>query len=162
VFLSLGAGPLDARLSRLFVRRALGLPRYVSLRDPRSAEIVAALGHARPRPVFPDLAYGLPIRRARASSPRHGRVRVVGVHPIAAFDPRVWPVKDRSKYLAYLGKLAEFTCWLLDGGVEVRLFSSQAKMDRTAIADLENLLGAHAARGRGRLARARIENVADL
>jgi polysaccharide pyruvyl transferase WcaK-like protein len=160
VALSVGAGPLDSKLSRLLVRNALKLARYLSLRDPRSADLIAAIGYAGPRPVFPDLAYGLDVRRPGTERP--GPAKVVGVNPMAVFDPRVWPVKDRAKYLGYLGKLAEFTAWLLDRGLEVRLFSSQVRMDRPAIDDLKAILAQRGLTTGPSLGEAQIEKVADL
>ncbi len=81
IFLNNGAGPLDARLSRWFVIRALAMADYVSTRDRSSAEFLRKVGFKGKISVVADSAWdlrlpdGLRMREARVQERtrnRHG------------------------------------------------------------------------------------------
>ncbi|MDQ3248389.1 MAG: polysaccharide pyruvyl transferase family protein [Chloroflexota bacterium] len=142
LFVSIGAGPITAQLSRLFCRRALTLADYRSYRDGDSKAYMAQLGFQGDDPVYPDLAYSLqvedesPVQRRRLAHP------VVGVGPIAYFDPRVWPQRNSEIYWGYLHKLAAFTQWLIAHAYTVRFFPGDFHYDGLVIEDLIGLLRA--------------------
>jgi polysaccharide pyruvyl transferase WcaK-like protein len=133
VFLSVGAGPIDARLSRFFIRRALGLADYHSYRDESSRALIESLGVSGPNPVVPDLACSLRLPPAPAR-PR-GRL-VVGINPMAYAAPHYWPVPDPDVYAAYVVKLADFARWLVGRGYGVRFFASQVRADVPVVDDI--------------------------
>ncbi len=126
VFLSVGAGPINARLSRFFIRRALGMAAYHSYRDESSRALIESLGVRGPHPVVPDLAFSLRVPRGSAQ-PRQRPV--VGINPMAYAAPHYWPVPDSKAYTAYVGKLAELARWLVGRGYSVRFFASQIRAD---------------------------------
>lgn len=139
---SVGAGPLDSPLSRLFVRWALSLAEYRSYRDERSKRFVEQrVGFKRSDFVYPDLAHSLPVKPSETRiDPAGIRKSIVGIGPMAYFDPRVWPEKDQTVYSNYLKKLADFVIWLLQRQYVVRFFPGEADHDRDVIDDLKSLL----------------------
>jgi polysaccharide pyruvyl transferase WcaK-like protein len=139
IFLSVGAGPLDSRLSRLFCRAALWLSSYRSYRDESSKQFVRSrVGFRRDDPVYPDLAYSL-------RPNQHGHVgtrrRVVGLGVMAWFDPRHWPENDVSVYRGYVEQLVAFARWLIERGYVVSLIVGESRWDRTAVDDFLAILG---------------------
>src|SRR5207302_2614089 len=84
VFLCCGAGPLQSRLGRLFIKYSLSLGDYRSYRDEVSRKLVEAIGVPGDHLVCTDLAYGLrPPRRTQPESPRSRLI--VGVNPVPFF-----------------------------------------------------------------------------
>src|SRR5262249_24278246 len=112
IFLSVGAGPLDARLSRLFCKAALRLSSYRSYRDEASRSFVQTrLNVGKDDPFYPDLAYSL---RAEVRCTAESEQPVVGLGVMAYCDPRHWPEKDSAFYAEYLEKMASFADRLMD------------------------------------------------
>ncbi len=88
IFLSVGFGELDSRLSRLFIRTALSLASYRSYRDTGSRDLMKCAGFRRDDPVYPDLAYSLPLNRSHNSQDHRRAGRVVGLSPFCYCHPR--------------------------------------------------------------------------
>jgi len=139
IFLSVGFGTLDSRLSRLFTRVALSLAAYRSYRDAGSRDLMRGAGFCRNDPVYPDLAYSYPLERLRFRDDRRSPTGVIGLCPFSYCDPRVWPRKDAATYAAYLQNLFSIVRSLIAKGWRVTLFASGG-FDRMAIADLWELL----------------------
>ena len=136
-YLSVGAGPVEERLSCLFLRAAVAPAAYVSVRDGHSAGVLSSIGIRRPLPVCPDIGYGLPDELLRSEgAPTHPGGTVVGLNVMAHQDPRYWPRGEARRYDAYLRKMTAFTRWLLDYGYTVRLFTSQPRSDGRVADDL--------------------------
>ncbi len=137
---SVGAGPLDAPLSRRFDRYALSLASYRSYRDEKSKRYMATVaGFQRDDPVYPDLAFSLQ-GQAALPQPGQGTRPMVVVGPMAYFDPRIWPEKDQIVYGNYLNKLAAFVQWLLEKGYKIVFVPGEAVHDLDVINDLKELL----------------------
>lgn len=138
---SVGAGPLDARLSRLFVRRALSSATYRSYRDEGSKRFVKIVaGYDADDPVYPDLAHSLQVSMNGSKSSIPKTRPIIGLGPMSYFDTRVWPEKDNAVYNNYLNKLADFTEWLIENGYAVLFIAGEAVHDRRTIDDLKLLL----------------------
>jgi polysaccharide pyruvyl transferase WcaK-like protein len=152
LFVSVGAGPIDRKLSQWFIRSALSLADYRSYRDEKSKRLIEKIGFARNDPVYPDLAHSLYFLPEAGQNERlpedafglkanqQAQRWQVGIGPIAYFDPRVWPQKDQTVYMNYLGKLSDFSAWLIQHGYTIRLFPGEAEHDRLVIADFLKLL----------------------
>lgn len=132
---SVGAGPIDARLSRLFFFAALRLASWRSVRDPESLEYLRQAGCSVPVEVYPDLAFSHPLPTPRAE---RGPGPVTGMSPMSWMHPTpgVWPEQDEQRYTRHLATLADFTAGLLEAGQPVVLFTNQIRNDRFAFADL--------------------------
>lgn len=138
--LSVGAGPLKARTSRLLVRVTLALASYASVRDATSHRLLKSLGVRRDLPIVPDLAHGLPLNPAGARRPSAHPVVAVNLFPQR--DPRYWPEPDPAAYDRYLTSMVRFLGWLLAQRYHVVLFPTQIRADVRVIDDLRRRLGA--------------------
>jgi polysaccharide pyruvyl transferase WcaK-like protein len=141
IYPSVGAGPIDSRLSAFFIRKAVDWADYVSVRDESSARVLRSIGVDRELPVVPDMGWGwqgLPVRQAEAGSGTG--TPIVGLNAMSHEDPRYWPQGDSARYQAYIDKICELTAGLVDDGFEVVMFSSQTRADRAVASDLRELL----------------------
>lgn len=138
---SVGAGPLNTRMSRLFDRWALSLATYRSYRDADSKRFVKnVVGFDRDDPVYPDLAHSIKIN-SQTTRPVSDKP-IVGLGPMTYFDPRIWPESDSAIYGRYLDKLADFTTWLIHERYKIVFFTGEAVHDRWTVDDLQQLLTA--------------------
>lgn len=146
---SVGAGPLNTRLSRLFDKWALSLATYRSYRDADSKRFIKnVVGFDRDDPVCPDLAHSIKVN-VQTNKPQSDKP-IIGLGPMTYFDPRVWPESDSAIYSNYLNKLADFTTWLINEGYKIVFFTGEAVHDRWTVDDLRQLLdkrGVEAAEG---------------
>jgi polysaccharide pyruvyl transferase WcaK-like protein len=141
IFLNNGAGPLDAPLSRWFIRRALSMADYVSLRDRASVELIRQVGVRGTLKVVADSAWGLHLpkmgARRRSESERE---LVIGVAPMAYGDSSRHWVDDNRRYSQLIDSLAKFSGELLKRGHRINLFSSDIWFDSKAISDLDTAI----------------------
>jgi polysaccharide pyruvyl transferase WcaK-like protein len=135
-FLNVGAGPLDHWLSKWFAKQAVQMADYRSFRDEDSRELVRRLGVKAETHVNPDLAYGLEVEQAENRAPRVASMPTVGINPIGFCDPRNWARKDEVVYREYLKKIVSFSGWLLERGYRLRIFTTDASLDKLVIADM--------------------------
>ncbi len=121
--LSVGMCELETRLGRRFVRRALDLASYASLRDRLSGRRADALGLREPSRIVPDLAYGIVLPEV-PTPVGTSRQRKVGISPIAYRDPRSWPGGDPGFFQNYIALLVGFIRGLLADRCAVSLFAT--------------------------------------
>jgi polysaccharide pyruvyl transferase WcaK-like protein len=165
-FLNNGAGPLDHALSRWFVRSALRLSDYVSVRDQISCAVLRKIGFRGKVDVVADCAWMVAIpasvKPGGEKAPSNSGL-VVGISPMAHCDPdRHW-VKDVASYRQLIEKLTEFSRELLARGHRIRLFSSDIWFDDRAISDLQTALSSRCANLHpGDVVRPRVANLEDL
>lgn len=126
LYVSVGAGPLDARLSQSMVRTAVRCADYLSFRDAGSKRLVAAAPRNGSAHVFPDLAHSL-ILPSRGHRVDNGAKPTVGINPMPLYDDFYWYKSDRERYARYVRSLAEFAQHLVDAGYPVFLFPTQLK-----------------------------------
>ncbi len=135
VFLSMGAGPIETRLGRFFIRHALKMASYRSYRDVTGKRVVDALKVSDTQAVVPDLAFSLSFpplaeeREDRSSGP------IVGFNPLPLYA-EYWYTSDSTKYEAYITKLATFSDWLVSREYKVRFISTQLLVDPAVINDV--------------------------
>jgi polysaccharide pyruvyl transferase WcaK-like protein len=134
-FASVGAGPLDRRVNRLFVRWALSLADYVSVRDQSSADLIRKIGYKGRLTVRPDMAFGFPVDALLPSPTLPGQgCRTVGVNIMSINEPRRARGidvgdDDVSVFQSYIARLVDVTARLLVLGYRVVLFSSEFNHD---------------------------------
>jgi polysaccharide pyruvyl transferase WcaK-like protein len=141
VFLSVGAESMNSRASRFFIKHALLLAAYRSFRDEDSKRLVQNLGIEGNNFVAPDLAFSLDIPMDRRKASSKGRPYVVGVSPMAYYDPRIWVDKDIGVYESYVRSMASFVRWLLQRQFSVLFIPSQTRMDPPVVRDIREVLG---------------------
>jgi len=141
-FLSVGAGPIDSPISRVFVRMALRLADYASYRDRASKELIERAGRQFGE-VYPDLAHGLFFESQEASSGVAGdraKRLVVGINPMPVYDHRYWHAPDGDRYQEYVDRLAKLADMLIRDEFDVFFFPTQ-KRDESVISDVLSRLG---------------------
>jgi polysaccharide pyruvyl transferase WcaK-like protein len=138
---SVGASPIDYKLSRLFHKVVLSLASYRSYRDEDSKKYIArVVGFKKDDPVYPDLAHSLDLQEYNYSVFQTKYRAIVGIGPMGYCDPRSWPKKDSSIYMGYLNKLASFVSWLIEERYGILLFPGEAVGDLPVIKDLRDIL----------------------
>lgn len=138
VFLNSGAGPLDAPLSRWFVRRTLGMADYVSVRDRASGELLRKVGFSGAMKVAADAVWNLRLPERAKKPPVAARTEcVIGIAPMAYGDSSRHWLDDKQIYRDLIANLAAFAGQMLERGYRIKLFSSDIWFDSKAIADLE-------------------------
>ena len=135
-FLNVGAGPLDHRLSKIFIRKALSFADYVSFRDDKSEKLIREIGFCGGSQVFPDSVYSLEAAvQNKNNNDRNGNP-IVGIAPMPFRDPRVYWEKDKTFYDIFIRKLAQFSSWLIENDYFLALFGSDISHDPLAVNDL--------------------------
>jgi polysaccharide pyruvyl transferase WcaK-like protein len=118
-YISVGADVVhpSRRITRWMFTRAASLATYCSVRDPRSREVFQEWGaDIADMPVYPDLAFALPVPPLQPGDPN---LVCVGVMDYRGND------HDRGReeevLAAYVAETTEFVEWLLTTGRDVRL-----------------------------------------
>ena len=128
IFVSVGAGPVDGRISRFFVKRALGLAAVRSYRDEFSKRFMESAGiGADSDRVSPDLAFSLPLP-SRPAVPTGGRP-IVGLGIMESPGGYGDPGTSGSGHQAYVDALVAFAAWLVDHGYGVRVLLGDYETD---------------------------------
>lgn len=135
LFVSVGAGPINSRLSQLFIRYTLSLADYRSFRDEFSRQLIRRIGFKREVPVYPDLAYSLPIGNTVAAKYKNSRP-IVGIGPMGYFKKGCWPEDNETLYADYLDKMTAFVTWLLEKQYDILFLPGEAHFDQLVIGDL--------------------------
>ncbi|RKZ14397.1 hypothetical protein DRQ53_11645 [bacterium] len=140
---SVGAGPIDAPLSRRFFFAALRLASWRSVRDVQSLHFLRDAGCSLPVEVYPDLAFSHPLPASTTTGNNEVVGVVTGMSPMSWQHPTpgVWPDQNAALYDQHIATLAQFTVSLMDAGDRVVLFSNQIRNDRFAFDDLLTRLG---------------------
>ncbi|MFK8015359.1 MAG: polysaccharide pyruvyl transferase family protein [Gammaproteobacteria bacterium] len=136
VFLSIGAGPIDRRLSRYMVRRAIGKSLFHSYRDRGSLLLIEGESARLGGVVYPDLACNLQFPTQQIDFDAE-RLRVA-INPMPVYGD-YWFTQDRTKYIAYLTRLAELAIHLDAKQCDVTLFPTQTR-DMDAIRDMVEIV----------------------
>lgn len=133
VFVSVGAGPIESLWSRLMIRAALSLADYVSFRDVGSRRLIDWFGSGKHWRVYPDLAQSLPFEHHPAKD--EPKQPVVGINPMAVYDPYYWHTRDDTRYERYVGQLARFATRLMQESYPIFFFGTQPS-DEVVIDDV--------------------------
>ncbi|WP_449287129.1 polysaccharide pyruvyl transferase family protein [Marinobacter sp. PE14] len=134
-FISVGAGPLENRLSFRFLKWTLGKADYVSVRDEGSKSLLHSKIGMAPD-VFPDIAHKLNGKQSFPNQRRQeDKPSIVAVNPMPVYDKRYWYKADDDKFTAYVDKLSELCSTILGDGHILELFSTQEK-DENVIDDI--------------------------
>jgi polysaccharide pyruvyl transferase WcaK-like protein len=140
LIVNVGAGPIESRLAKAFIKWSVQMADYVSFRDNESQALVNHLDIRRATFVFPDSAYALDALHYVGSGTSAASRPVVGINPIGVCDPRIWPRQDSALYSRYLDNLAEVLVWLSRQNYEFKIFSAERSVDLYAVEDLKQRL----------------------
>jgi polysaccharide pyruvyl transferase WcaK-like protein len=127
-FVSAGAGPIQAPLSRWFMKMAARTAGYRSYRDQLSKDFMASIGlETSEDEVFPDLVFSLPIPRRADSSEARDLRPCIGVGIMSYQGWRHDGEGASPVYQAYLAKMKRFVLWLAERGHRVRLLGGDER-----------------------------------
>jgi polysaccharide pyruvyl transferase WcaK-like protein len=129
---AVGADKASAKTTQWLYNRTARLAAYVSFRDESSRQTLQGEGvDVSAFSVYPDLAWTIPVTRAKAEDSK-----LVAVGVMAYYGGQADRGRSAEVYASYTESVAELTRWLLDSGHDVRLFYGD-EVDRPA---LENIL----------------------
>ncbi|MCE7981216.1 MAG: hypothetical protein DYG89_08510 [Caldilinea sp. CFX5] len=136
-FVSVGAGPIMHKVSRWFMKSALGLADYRTYRDELSQRYMTSIGfQAKDNGVYPDLMFSLPLAADLHPEQHNPEAHVVGLGLMAHYGWNRPAEEGEAIYQTYLTKIGQFAVWLLGKGYVVRLLIGQSH-DRRAVEDLK-------------------------
>jgi polysaccharide pyruvyl transferase WcaK-like protein len=157
---SVGAGPIESGLSKIFIKRVLANASYRSYRDLASKQLIDSIGFRRSDPVYPDLAWSLQLDQMTRKDNHVQTLPKVGIGPMTWYDPRIWPKKDQAIYQGYIDRLTGFVLRLLENGNQVSFIPGESEHDQMAIDDVLSALARNGIAAQDpRLTRATITNV---
>ncbi len=139
-FLNVGAGPLSHPISKWFVKRALLFADYVSFRDDDSKALIQETGFTGESHVLVDCVYSLDLSAASTRSVVKCEDAIVGLSPMAYYDPRIYWQKDQAVYENFIRNLASFGSWLSQNHYRLALFSTDTCFDAQTIEDVKTAL----------------------
>ena len=144
LFVSVGAGPIDSRLGRYFVKSALSIADFRSYRDDASMACLKGIGlHTTSDRVYPDLAFSLPESAIPSNDGKRANRRIVGLGLITYGGMLSAQNLTDEVYLGYLNNLVAFAGWLLTNDYVIRLLIGEAD-DKSASEEFKSLLTAFA------------------
>jgi polysaccharide pyruvyl transferase WcaK-like protein len=136
-FLSVGAGPIENRLSRTLMLSALRLADYRSYRDAPSVEYARGVGFdTTDDGVYPDLVFSLPEKGWSAPHRASAKPRTVGLGVMGYYGCRYAQSSGESIFQGYMAKLKRFVHWLLDQRYSIRLLIGHSGVDQRPIDEL--------------------------
>jgi polysaccharide pyruvyl transferase WcaK-like protein len=147
-FLSIGAESVSSRTTTRILQRAAQLADYRSYRDPESKENARVLGiDVENDPIYPDLAFSLPLSNMPETTPATWPPQTVGVGVMGYYGWNAGPHAGEKIYQKYLDTVGGFIEWLIGAGYSVRLLIGDTKADRRPVDDLKERFAAHMKNG---------------
>lgn len=138
-FVSIGAGPIVHPLSRWFMINAARMCHYRSYRDRPSKSFMERMdSKAAADPIFPDLAFALPIPPSNYPRDEQDVTVAIGVMTYEGWIRR--HPDGKAIYDAYLTKLLGFIDWILQQGHKIRLLTGD-EADEATIKEVLRRLG---------------------
>jgi polysaccharide pyruvyl transferase WcaK-like protein len=136
MMVSVGAGPVDASLSRAFFRASIALSSYRSYRDEWTRDFVRdTIGSGKAGRVAPDLAFSLELPDAGGADAAMRRP-IIGINPIGYYKEGNWPEVDEQKYRQYRAAIVDLVGWLVRDGASIRFLKGEAHFDQIVVDDL--------------------------
>ena len=143
---SVGAGPIVHPMSRWLLASAARMASYRSYRDGASKEYMRTVGvSAQHDPVFPDLAFNLPVPKSPLTEPPNGHLTIgVGVMNYYGWDNT--SAHRFAIHEIYVAALTEFLRWLIAHGYRVRLLMG-AHSDQLTVDDISRRIATQGSQG---------------
>lgn len=138
LFVSVGAGPVLNPMSRWFIKLALSMADYRSYRNDYSKKYLERIGFkANMDPIYPDLAFSLPITMMENSINRNSDKLVIGVGVKDYYGKDAMQQDRDSIYKLYVDKTGYFIIWLYENGYTVRLLVGDTLYDNNVKEDIK-------------------------
>ena len=143
LFVSVGAGPIRHPVGRWFIKSALWMADYRSYRNIKSRRYLEGIGFKTDGdPIYPDLAFSLPVDMM-PDGRHHDRTRRtvgVGVMDYDYYGQNNKREEGETIYRDYIQETSNFVAWLLDNQYTVRLLMGDTLCDSCAKEDLNEAL----------------------
>jgi|WetSurMetagenome_2_1015567.scaffolds.fasta_scaffold00167_7 polysaccharide pyruvyl transferase WcaK-like protein len=140
LYVSVGAEPIHHWMTKWFFKLALFLADYRSFRDAKSKEYLRGIGiDVNQDPVYPDLAYSLPLTEMqyRVSDERARDVIGVGLLDYAGQGRRV---REGNEHGQYIGQIVNIITWLIENHYIVRILIGDMNYDNRVKQEIKALI----------------------
>lgn len=134
IIYSCGAGPLNSTIGKWFIRRLVGKAKSVSVRDPKSRQLLKSIGVKKEISVVGDPSFALDPLKVKAPSTG---IRKIGVTVVPYYNLAYWPEADHIKYDNYVQSMAtNLDALVEDQDVHLTLFSTKYPHDVDVTVDV--------------------------
>jgi polysaccharide pyruvyl transferase WcaK-like protein len=141
LFVSVGAGPIRHPVGRWFIKSALWMADYRSYRNIKSRRYLEGIGFKTDGdPIYPDLAFSLPVDMMPDGRHHDNPRRTVGVGVMDYYGQNNKREEGETIYRDYIQETSNFVAWLLDNQYTVRLLMGDTLCDSCAKEDLKEAL----------------------
>jgi polysaccharide pyruvyl transferase WcaK-like protein len=124
IFLSVGVGPIQKRVNRFLMLRALQMADFRSYRDTAAVNYLQSLGYDTSGDVlFPDLVFSLPEASLPSPKKTSSTPTVVGLGLIDYYGWQYEPGLGETIKHEYISKMKKFAAWLLQQGFVIRVIA---------------------------------------
>jgi polysaccharide pyruvyl transferase WcaK-like protein len=163
IFLSVGAGPIVNRISKILLLGALRKADYRSYRDVAAFNYLKSIGYDTSKDLlYPDLVFSLPKTLLPASKISFSKPRVVGLGLINYFGHQYEPLTGEKIYQEYISKIKRFVFWLFQEGYAIRILRGD-RSDKWPTQDIIDFVDKEGESGwRDKLIAQEITNANDL
>ena len=128
-----GAGPLNTSLGKWFIRYMAKHAQSISVRDPKSQELLKKTGVKRDVLLIGDPAFSL--RKPKQKQPR--TPKKIGVTAVPYYNAAYWPEGNDQAYQTYVNGMAKNLDAILDKEeMEVHFFATKFPQDADVTKDI--------------------------
>lgn len=134
-----GAGPINTRIGRLFIRMIGNAVQHVLVRDQASKALLASIGVKKPIDVVLDPAFYL--EEPGCKQKEHAGLQI-GVTAVPYYSGIYWPEEDQHIYNAYVRGMANNLDMLMNkqSDAVIHFFSTRFPEDKQAAEDIQSLM----------------------
>jgi polysaccharide pyruvyl transferase WcaK-like protein len=134
VVYGVGAGPINTKPGKFFIKQLVNLASSVSVRDQDSQKLLEGLGVNKKVGIIGDPAFSVP---AVVTHQPTKKITKVGVTAVPYFSQQYWPAPDLNKYDAYVaGMAAQLDQLASEKGVEITFYSTKYPEDVQVTKDI--------------------------
>lgn len=136
LFLSCGAVPFITHTGSFFIRKALDMASYVSVRDEDSKNLLKSIGVKNNIQVRPDVAHSHPAVRSKIKSPYIGAKPLrIGINPTPVYGEEYETPEGKLAYQNYIDMMAKFLTYLTQNQCQPVYFANHPR-DETVLKDI--------------------------
>jgi polysaccharide pyruvyl transferase WcaK-like protein len=140
LYVSVGAEPIHHWTTKWFFKLALSLADYRSFRDAKSKEFLQGIGiDVNHDPVYPDLAYSLPLTEMQYSVADERARHVIGVG-LLDYSGQGHRVRGGGEHGQYVEGIVNVIAWLIENKYIVRILIGDIKYDNRVKEEIKALI----------------------
>lgn len=132
-----GAGPIRTVMGKWFIKNLLKGADSVSVRDPKSKELLHKIGVKRSIEVIGDPSFAL----SQSSKRERKSLQTIGITVVPYYDKIYWPDRDDQIYKEYIQAMARNIDYLIEQtSYSIQLFSTKYPHDVAVTLDILELV----------------------